>query len=99
MKTNEKNRAVGSLGGSNLHWHTSFGRNQQKPRHMKKREKIMNKHEHQIKGTTNLQNEKMKMKAKKRCRKLKPQRKNETNQLFQSLADWASYKDRWLASC
>ena len=39
------------------------------------------------------------MKAKKRCRKSKPQGTNETNQLFQSLASWASYKDRWLANC
>ena len=100
MNKNGKNSELFCiLGCLNLHWQTSFGRNQQKPRQMKKREKLMNKNEHQIKGTTTLQNEKMKMKAKKRCRKSKPQRKNETNQFFQSLASWASYKDKWLANC
>ena len=69
-----ENRAVGISGGLNLHWQTSFGRNQQKPRQMKKREKIMNKNEHQIKRTTNLQNEKNENESEKTMQEIKTTR-------------------------
>ena len=40
MKKNEKKpRVFFIFGGLNLHWQTSFGRNQQKPRQMKKKTK------------------------------------------------------------